>query len=337
MPTLTSAHDLITAVPFLIGFKPADSLVLISIRDGEIGMAMRIDIPSTISSDEIEMLTHHFQREKAQSALLVAYMPADRSDGDLLLITVGAALMRDGISIQESIVVSDGRYRSIICRDPSCCPPNGLSIPNIEDSQYAVEHVIAGIPMPYENISELIGSISSLPGYDQQDWRREVSLFSIDESLEDNEELGVLRRDGVESMQLLLDEFRLGRGPTDRNLCARLIGRMSDVQVRDFALGTHTEETFDLYFAMWRELLRMAPPGFIAPIACVVAAMAYENGDGALAQKAVDRAMEDGESYPLAGLLRRIFNAGWPPQSFAEMRSDLHPRVVATIFNNARE
>ena len=72
MPTLTSAHDLITAVPFLIGFKPADSLVLISIRGGEIGMAMRIDIPPAISTDEIETLVQHFRRDEAESALLVA-------------------------------------------------------------------------------------------------------------------------------------------------------------------------------------------------------------------------------------------------------------------------
>ena len=333
MPTLTSAHDLITAVPFLIGFKPADSLVLISTRSGEIGMAMRIDIPSEISGEEIEMLVQHFRRDQAQSALLVAYMPPLRSDGDLLLITIGAALMREGISIQESIVVTNGRYRSIICRDQSCCPPQGLSMPTIEDSQYAAEHVIAGIPMPYENISELIGSLSSLVGFDETQWCADVASFAIDENLDDEIELGILRRDGIESMQLLLDEFRIGRGPTDRNLCARLIGRMSDVQVRDFALGIHDEDSYDLYFAMWRELLRIAPPGFIAPISCVVAAMAYENGDGALAQKAVDRAIEDGQSYPLAGLLRRVFNAGWPPQSFAQMRADLHPRVVATIFN----
>jgi len=337
MPTLTSAHDLITAVPFLIGFKPADSLVLISTRSGEIGMAMRIDIPLTISTEEIEMLVQHFRREQAQAALLVAYMPPERSDGDLLLITIGAALMRDGISIQESIVVADGRYRSIICRDHSCCPPDGLSLPNIEESQYAIEHVVAGIPMPYEDISELIGSVSSTTGSDGPEWSAEVELFAIDENLDDENELGALRRDGVETMRLLLDEFRLGRGPTDRSLCARMIGRMSDVQVRDFALGIHTEDTYDLYFAMWRELLRMAPSGFIAPVACVVAAMAYENGDGALAQKAVDRAIEDGESYPLAALLRRVFNAGWPPHSFAQMRTDLHPKVVATIFNKDEE
>lgn len=76
----------------------------------------------------------------------------------------------------------------------------------------------------------------------------------------------------------------------------------------------------------------MAPAGFVAPIACIVGAMAYEGGDGALAHKALDRASEDDEHYPLAALLRRVFNAGWPPESFTQMRAELHPKVIATIF-----
>jgi hypothetical protein len=112
---------------------------------------------------------------------------------------------------------------------------------------------------------------------------------------------------------------------------------MADVQLRDYALGIHTEDTYDLYFTMWRELLRLAPKNFIAPIACIVASMAYENGDGALAQKAIDRALADQGDYPLALLLRRVFNAGWPPESFSAMRAELHPKVVATIFERAPE
>jgi hypothetical protein len=133
-------------------------------------------------------------------------------------------------------------------------------------------------------------------------------------------------------MDLLLDQYRTGRGATDRTLVARLIGRMSDVQVRDYALGVHNEESYDLYFTMWRELLRLAPRGFVAPIACIVAAMAYESGDGALAQRALDRAFDDDDHYPLASLLRRVFNAGWPPESFASMRAELHPKVIAAIY-----
>ena len=331
MPTLTSAHDLITAVPFLIGFHPTDSIVLISVKEGAIGVALRIDLPTTLNSDEIDLLAHHFIRDQAEAALLVAYMPADRNDGDSLLISLGAGLIRNGIEIHESLLISGGRYRSIICRDASCCPPAGKALPAIEDSAIAAEHVVAGIPMPYGDISELIDSIAADPISMTKGWTATVNNFTIDE---DSSEVSALRRDGVESMELLLDEFRIGRGPADEMLVARVIGRMSDVQVRDYAMGVHQEDTYDLYFAMWRELLRLAPVGLVAPIACIVAAMAYENGDGALAQRALDRAIADDPSYPLAALLRRVFNAGWPPQSFAQMRAELHPKVIATIFDS---
>ncbi len=329
MPTLTSAHDLITAVPFLIGFHPTNSLVMISVRDNAIGMAMRIDIPATLESDEIDLLAHHFIRDRAEQALLLAYMPDERDDGDSLLISLSAGLLRNGVEVKESIVISNGRYRSIICRDRECCSAAGSAMPQIEDSQFAVEHVIAGIPMPFADISELVGSIAADEQSLSRSWYHEVDAYSIDEESPD---LSALRRDGVEVMELLLDEFRIGRGPTDRRLVARMIGRMSDVQVRDYALGIHSEDTFDLYFMMWRELLKMAPAGFVAPIACIVGAMAYEGGDGALAHKALDRAIEDDEHYPLAALLRRVFNAGWPPESFTQMRAELHPKVIATIF-----
>lgn len=329
MPTLTSAHDLITAIPFLIGFHPSESIVLISIKDEAIGLAMRIDLPQHLASDEIDLLAHHFLREEADAALLVAYMPDERDDGDSLLISLGAGLIRNGVDIQESLVVRSGRYRSIICRDESCCSPDGKSLPDIESTEIAAEHVVAGIPMPYANIEELKESLAADPSSFDLGWSDQVNQYFI---AEDSESLQELRRDGIETMDLLFDDFRMGRGASERVLVARMIGRMSDVQVRDFALGVHSEDTFDIYFTMWRELLRLAPRGYVAPIACIVAAMSYESGDGALAQKALDRALSDDERYPLAGLLRRVFNAGWPPESFAQMRRELHPKVIDAIF-----
>lgn len=330
MPTLTSANDLITAIPFLIGFHPTNSIVLISVKDGAIGLAMRIDLPEHLVSEQIDLLAHHFLRDQSEAALLVAYMPENRDDGDSILISLGAGLIRNGVDIQESIVVQSNRYRSIICRDQSCCPPIGKEIPEINASEIAAEHVIAGIPMPFENISQLIETLSPDPASLALSWASEVSSFAIED---DDLDIGALRRDGVETMDLLLDDFRMGYGVTNRTLVARMIGRMSDLQVRDYAMGVHSEDTYDIYFTMWREVLRLAPIGFAAPIACIVAAMAYEGGDGAMAQKALDRALDDDEHYPLAALLRRVFNAGWPPESFAAMRAELHPKVIASIFD----
>ncbi len=330
MPTLTSANDLITAIPFLIGFHPTNSIVLISVKGGAIGLAMRIDLPDRLMSEEIELLAHHFLRDQSEAALLVAYIPEDRDDGDSILISLGAGLIRNGVDIQESIVVQSNRYRSIICRDQNCCPPSGKEMPEINASEIAAEHVIAGIPMPFEDISQLIETLSPDPASLALSWASEVSSFSIDE---DDQNVDALRRDGVETMDLLLDDFRMGYGITNRTLVARMIGRMSDLHVRDYAMGVHSEDTYDIYFTMWREVLRLAPIGFVAPIACIVAAMAYEGGDGAMAQKALDRALGDDEHYQLAALLRRVFNAGWPPESFAAMRAELHPKVVASIFD----
>ena len=44
MTTLTSPHDLMAAVPFLLGYQPLDSIVIITLKDDAVGMAMRIEI-----------------------------------------------------------------------------------------------------------------------------------------------------------------------------------------------------------------------------------------------------------------------------------------------------
>jgi hypothetical protein len=328
MTTLTSPHDLLAAIPFLIGYHPENSLVLVALKDDTVGMAMRVDMPSDIAPESYDLLASHFQREAADAALVVAYVDL-QTDPEPVLINTSAALLRAGISIKESLIVSDGRYRSMLCHDSECCPPLGSPIPDIDSSRIAAEHVIAGHPMPYANVSGLVQSIAALPSAMEESWQREVQAFWVES---DSENLLDLQRDGATAVIDLAGEYTQGRGAEDRELAARVIGRISDIQVRDFALGSHNDETADAYWQMWRDLLLIAPRGFVAPIASIFAALAYERGEGALAYKALDRALADDERYSLALLLRRVFTAGWPPQSFSAMRAELHPKVVAGIF-----
>ena len=183
--------------------------------------------------------------------------------------------------------------------------------------------------MPFATVGDLIHSISALPSSHESAWQDEVHRFWVST---DVEEITDLQRDGATAVIDLAGEYREGRGAEDRELVARVIGRMSDIQVRDFSLGSHTDESADSYWTMWRDLLVIAPRGFVAPIACLFASMAYERGEGALAHKALDRALADDDQYSLALLLRRVFTAGWPPESFTAMRAELHPKVVAGIF-----
>jgi hypothetical protein len=328
MTTLTSPNDLLAAIPFLIGYHPENSLVLVALKDDNVGMAMRVDMPTDIAPESYDLLASHFQREAADDALIVAYVDSQR-DTEAVLIKTSAALLRAVISIKEYLFVSDGRYRSMLCHDSECCSPLGSPIPDIDSSRIAAEHVIAGHPLPFANVSGLVQSIAALPSAMEESWQSEVRTFWIES---DSENLLDLQRDGATAVIDLAGEYAQGRGAEDRELVARVIGRISDIQVRDYALGSHNDETADAYWQMWRELLLIAPRGFVAPIASIFAALAYERGEGALAHKALDRALADDERYSLALLLRRVFTAGWPPQSFSAMRAQLHPKVVAAIF-----
>jgi len=329
MTTLTSPHDLIAAVPFLIGYHPVDSLVVVSVKDNCIGMAMRVDYPIDLPTAAYDLLASHLQREGSTGALLVAYVPSGRSDGEVVLGDLSAALQRIDLKVDESLLIQDGRYRSTMCSDVQCCPVNGREVPAIDSSRIAMEHVVAGRAMPYANLEALTESISALVIAGDEKWISRVDKFKVPEKSDD---LTKLQRDGATAVIDLAGEFALGRGGVDLELVARVIGRLSDIQVRDFALGTHTDEDIDNFFLMWRHLMRMAPAGYVAPIASLFAALAYESGDGALAHRALDRALADSNGYSLALLLRRVFTAGWPPESFAAMRRELHPKVCAGIF-----
>jgi len=329
MTTLTSPHDLLAAIPFLIGYHPEDSLVVVSIKDNAVGMAMRIDYPVDIPAGAYDLLASHLQRDCATGALLVAYVPTGRTDGEKVLADASSALTRIGIATEESLLIQGGRFRSVLCRDQSCCPSEGNPIPEIAGSRIAVEHVVAGRAMPFANLQALTDSISSLPVASETQWSDLVKRFHVEAT---STELTCAQRDGATAIIDLAGEFASGRIGQDLELTARVIGRLSDIQVRDFALGSHDEGNVDTYFQMWRHLMRIAPSGYVAPIASLCAALAYESGDGALAHRALDRALEDVNGYSLALLLRRVFTAGWPPASFAAMRRELHPKVCAGIF-----
>ena len=295
-------------------------------------MAMRVDYPSQQNSDAYDLLAHHIKLDGAESALMIAYVPTETGEGGAtgaeVLGYLAISLLKNAIEIRESIEVIGNRWRSVICEDISCCPPEGNPLPDFESSRVAAEQVMSGRTMPFIDVTELADSIAQLPNLGPEFIAQVESYFVHEDCIDLNEK----QRDGATAVVDLGQLYESGRGSSDPDLVAQVIGRLSDIQVRDFALGIHSEETLDAYWAMWKELLRIAPNGYVAPIASIFAAVAYESGQGALAHKALDRALIDNPGYSLALLLRRVFSAGWPAAAFIQMREQLHPKVKSAIF-----
>ena len=327
MTTLTSPHDLLAAIPFLIGYHPSDSLVLVAIKGDLVSMAMRIDYPRQENTDAYDLLAHHLKLDGADAALMLAYVPSDKPEiyesGKDVLGYMALSLAKNSIAIRESIEVIGNRWRSVICEDISCCPPEGNFLPDFDSSR-----VMAGRTLPFIDVSKLADSIAALPNIGVEFIAQVESYFVHEDSPDLNEK----QRDGATAVIDLGQLYEFGRGSSDPDLVAQVIGRLSDIQVRDYALGIHNAENIEAYWTMWKELLRIAPVGYVAPIASIFAAVAYESGQGALAHKALDRALIDNPGYSLALLLRRVFSAGWPAAAFIQMREQLHPKVKSAIF-----
>jgi hypothetical protein len=153
-------------------------------------------------------------------------------------------------------------------------------------------------------------------------------------------ELGVLgdqkdksiQRRGAVTVDLFFKEYQAGTfEPTDETT-AKILHYLTDIQVRDYALGLITiydaKQTIDaLNF-----LLDQAPTdtAFINAPACLLAALLYDRGDSASALVTLTNVSG---YYSLGLLLTRVFKAGWPAGSFTAMTKELHPKVVAGIFD----
>ena len=149
-------------------------------------------------------------------------------------------------------------------------------------------------------------------------------------------ELGVLGNQKDKTIQragaMLVDEFfQTFNKEVDEDTTVALLHYLTDIQVRDYALGILDKYETKPTLAGLNYLLDKAPTdtAYINAPACLLATVLYERGDSASA--AVTLTNVSGY-YPLALLLSRVMKAGWPASSFAAMRTEIHPKVEKGIF-----
>lgn len=109
-------------------------------------------------------------------------------------------------------------------------------------------------------------------------------------------------------------------------MVAGVVNALRDIQVRDYMLGivSDVKNSIDVL-----EFLIEAAPEHADPARALVSTVYYELDR---VEDAINTINEADDNYSLANLLKRVFGAGWPKESFAQMRNELHPKVVATIF-----
>ena len=114
---------------------------------------------------------------------------------------------------------------------------------------------------------------------------------------------------------------------TDDETAALIFALNTDLQVRDYAMGMN--KATDNHYQAWLTLTNRAPIKYKSAQACLASQVRYEQG---ITPDAIMLLANAKATYPLAKLLTRVYEAQWPADSFANMRKELHPKVMEGIF-----
>ena len=139
-----------------------------------------------------------------------------------------------------------------------------------------------------------------------------------------------IQRAGAEMVEAFFNTHQQGDN-VDDDTVAQILYYLTDIQVRDYALGLLEPDNADKIIPALHALLEHAPTDtiYINAPACLLSVMHYEMHQTADAVLMLTNASTD---YSLARLLINVMRAGWTPAGFAKMRAELHPKVKEGIF-----
>ncbi|MEU0935667.1 MULTISPECIES: DUF4192 domain-containing protein [unclassified Embleya] len=327
-----SPADLVEAVPYLIGVRPTDSVVLLGILPGErsrVGPVLRHDLPPPA---DFEPAARHFARLLVRAGargVAVAMYPdgAEAAAGGPAVEVGSAAVERlrplhaaiahacaaHTIEVREAVCVSTERWWSYGCADDRCCPTEGTLLRTERSSTVAATAVWAGLPEPM-SLAELVRRFRP-PEYAM----RELMLRAYESVRARPEEFAARRT--LTALAGHRARFRAGDTTIEPAEAARLVLGLGDARVRDDVMAWHDEQPGGAddvaLLALWTALARRAFAPASAPPLTLAAWAAWTIGDGVLARVAVTRALRADTGYTMARLLHSAINS---PLSAAEVR-----------------
>lgn len=286
--TLTTPAAVVAALPRLAGYVPAGQVAVVAMAGRRVGFVSVA--PPAIAREWA--VSGRADRAMAQAritrAIVVGY---DVTDADTRAVADGLPVL-----VLDTLAVAGGRWRSLDCTDPDCCPAEGTPIDDT-DPQAA----------------ELVG----LTGHVHPSREAKAATFAADPwTLAPSED--VLARTGLpardrEAARLLIAEAvglaRLAR-PTRADLI-RLAGLMEWNPARDTVLRESAGTAATGLVAAARHI---PDPAWRAKVAGAAACALYLAGDGMGAGALLALAGDDS----LGALVGAALDAGMDPACLAE-------------------
>jgi hypothetical protein len=358
---LGDSGEVAAALPHLLGFHPAESLVLVSLRGpggSRVGLTARADLPgpadapalaralaAKVGTDDpaavllavvseapdgvgVPVLPAHLG-VSGEAADVAADVAVELPHRDLVHEVV-LALDAIDVPVREALLVRAGRWWDYDCPYPCCEPGCGTPLPGGASPLAAA--AVAGGAVLAPDRSALAARIAPSTEVTGVAAMAEACLRA---GREYAARLRMAGRPAVaeESDAAIADALTACRpGPatactrlTDARV-ARVLWALTLPEVRDRAMGLALGEDAAAAEVLWTECTRRAPVPLDGPPATLLAVSAWLRGDGAMANIALDRALAADPGASLPRLLADGLEACLPP---AELRALITSTLAA--------
>ncbi|MFI9381642.1 DUF4192 domain-containing protein [Kutzneria sp. NPDC052558] len=297
---LADAGALIAATPSLLGFHPANSFLVVSLRNSIVSHTVRVDVPPPeIHAAVVGRLMRPVRQAQAEHVVLLVVC-ADRDPAHRALVrrTV-AAMTAAGILVLHALwtpaAIGGAPWRCYLHSD---CQGE---VPDPAGTECAAAMTLAG-HVTYESRDDLARLL------EPPEPERMIRLSSL---LDVTSQAG--RALSAEHLAVVRATVEAGARPSADEEFVRLALALSDPRVRDACLGfTLDPATMPAAEKLWLQLTRHLPPPERAEAASLLAASAYLRGDGALANVALEQARNSQADHNLTGLLQGAIEYGMP-------------------------
>jgi hypothetical protein len=344
-----SPADLLALVPYLLGFHPQASVVAIAMADRRVAFAARADLPTPDTAHaEIRPMLDHLAavatRQQATTVVLIGY--GDAGQVDPVLADAADVFAAHGVRLHDALRVTDDRYFSYLCQDPTCCPPQGTRFDPTSSVLAAYATVAGHVALPDRaalaarlapvdgparhgmqqatdraviRLRRLIAAAADRPAGQVQTpspGRADLSDASSPAARVYADADALVRHAGQVAIIDAFDRTAHGERLGDDE-AAWLTLLLVHIPVRDQAWQRTRDR--DAHVQLWTDLTRRAHQDLVAAPASLLAFAAWRSGDGALANLAIDRALAADPTYRMALLLSEALRHGMPPTAFDDM------------------
>ncbi len=320
--------DFLAVIPYLLGFHPQESLVVVLSRRGRVVLTARLDLPSTAEEPVVAAQLRQLSgQHEIDEVVLVAYGD-DEAATRSTLERVRSGLedsvrarsgLEDSARVREVLLVSRARWWSLSCTT-GCCPPGG-AVFDPGTHPLAAEAVYRGLVAgpTRASVEEVVAGpvTEALP-------RLRTLVARTRDQLD-----GLGRRDAAEAMA---DTVRVGLAAADgpgEAEAVQLAVLALDLAVRDVAWALMNRPQAEEHQRLWARVVASTPPELASAPCALLGAAAWIGGNGALLNCCVERLEREDPGYTLGHLLADLSERAMPPSVWDELAGELRAEVGA--------